>query len=192
MTLVFSFYVAHDVSGSLFGKVRVFQLEEYGGLRVQHLIDLELWRLFVSQIIHVKQLHMLFNVLSFFILGLFLERHIGFTRMFLLWFIAGSAGTLFSTLFGSPPWNLGTGASQAIMGVAAFGVLVSYRKVDASLGLKCALGLALIPALLLDLLSSHYPKPGHVLGFVIGLLIGAYYLKEIFLTQERHASSVGG
>lgn len=189
VTLLYSFYVAHDISGSFFGKVSILQLEKYGGIRLQHLLDFELWRLFASQIIHVKQFHMLFNVLSFFVLGLFLERYIGFTRMFFLWFVSGAAGTLLSTLYVSAPWNLGTGASQAIMGIAAFGVLIWYRKVDTSRGLKCALGFAIIPALSLDFIFAHYPKPGHVLGFSIGFLIGMYYLNIIVISSKQDVNS---
>jgi len=177
VTLVYSFYVAYDITGTFFGRVRIIELEEYGGIRLNHLINLEVWRLFASQIIHVKQYHMLFNVLSLLILGILLEHHIGFIRMFFLWFIAGASGTIFSTLFVAAPWNLGTGASQAIMGIAAFGVLLAYRNIDKSKGLKCALAFAITPALLLDLIFAHYPKPGHVLGFIVGWCIGLYYLK---------------
>lgn len=179
VTLIWSFYAAYDVTGSLFGRVRIIDLEAYSGIRVGHLVDLELWRLFTSQLVHVKQYHMLFNVVSFLVLGFYLERHIGLVRMFLLWFVAGAAGTLLSTLFVDPPWNLGTGASQAIMGVAALGVLLAHQKIDTSKGLKYALAFAIIPALSLDLIFAHYPKPGHVLGFVVGMSIGLFYLKKI-------------
>jgi len=179
ITLFYSFYVAYDINGTLFGKIRILQLEDYGGITLDHLKDFEIWRLFVSQIIHVKQLHMLFNVLSIIVLGFFLERYIGFYRMFILWFISGAAGTVFSTLFVSPPWNLGTGASQAIMGISALGIILIQQKVDVSKGLKLSLLFAIVPALLLDLIFSHYPKPGHLLGFGVGLLISLHYLKTI-------------
>lgn len=190
VTLLYSTYLAFDLTGSLFGKIRILDLEGYGGVRFEHLASLEFWRLFSSQIIHVKQPHMLFNVTSLLILGFFVERYIGFVRMFILWFIAGTAGTLFSTLFVTPPWNLGTGASQAIMGVAAFGVILSYRNIDSSKGLKYAIAFAVAPALLLDLIFAHYPKPGHVLSFVVGWLIGLCYLKQISSKAALNASSL--
>ena len=188
VTVIFSFYVAHDVTGSFFAKVRITDLEGYG-VRFTHLINLELWRLFTSQIIHVKQYHMLFNVVSFFILGAFVERYIGFSKMFFLWFLSGAAGTVFSTLFVDPPWNLGTGASQAIMGVSALGILLIQQKVDTSKGLKYALAFAIIPALFLDLIFAHYPKPGHVLGFVIGLAISVFYFKFNFTRMEQNLNA---
>ena len=185
ITLIYSLYVAYDINGSLFGKVRILQLESYGGVTLGHLKNFEIWRLFTAQIIHVKQLHMLFNVLSIVVLGIFLERYIGFFRMLILWFISGSAGTVFSTLFASPPWNLGTGASQAIMGFSALGVVLIHQKIDISKGLKLSLIFAIVPALLLDLIFAHYPKPGHLLGFIVGYLISLYYLKEIKIIHQN-------
>ena len=176
ITLLFSFYVAYDITGSFFARVRVTDLEEYG-VRFEYLLDGQLWRLFTSQIIHVKQFHMLFNVVSLFVLGLYIERYVGLLKMSLLWFVSGSAGTVVSTFFGKEPWNLGTGASQAIMGVAALAALIIYTHIDVSKGLKYAVAFALIPALLLDLIYAGYPKPGHLLGFLVGLGIGLIYIR---------------
>jgi len=177
-TLVCSLYVNFEISGSLFGAIKIVQLEPYGGVTFDHLWNLELWRLFVAPLIHVKQIHMLFNVLSFALLGFILEKHIGSARFFVLWFISGTIGSLISTLTVEAPWNLGTGASQAIFGVAAFGLLVSWRKINTSLSLKLAVAFAVIPALLLDLIYAHHPKLGHITGFFMGLVISLYYLKK--------------
>ncbi len=58
MTVIYSLYVNYEISGSLLGKIT--QLEQYGGITFEHLWSLELWRLFVSQVVHVKQPHMFF------------------------------------------------------------------------------------------------------------------------------------
>jgi len=189
ITLVYSLYVAYDINGSLFEKVRILQLESYGGVTLDHLKNFEIWRLFTSQIIHVKQPHMLFNVLSLVVLGIFLERYIGFFKMLVLWFFSGSAGTVFSTLFVSPPWNLGTGASQAIMGISALGVILIYQRIDVSKGLKSSLVFAIAPALLLDLIFAHYPKPGHLMGFIVGCFISLYYLRELETDRQNAKGS---
>jgi len=178
ITLVTSFYVAIEISGTLFGKIRITQLENFGAVTLDHIKSFEVWRLLVSQFIHVKQLHMIYNVLSLLLLGVFIERYVGFGKFFILWFVSGAAGTLFSTLFVAPPWNLGTGASQAIMGVAGFGVLLVFRGIDQSKGLKYSIAIAILPALILDLIFAHYPKPGHILGFIIGISLGIYYLRQ--------------
>ncbi|MEO0423527.1 MAG: rhomboid family intramembrane serine protease [Pseudomonadota bacterium] len=178
LTVGASLWVAQEVTGSLLGKVTVIQLERYGGVTFDHLRRLEIWRLVAAQLIHAKQLHMIYNVLSLLLLGMFIERHVGFARFFVLWLLPGAAGTLLSTLFVEPPWNVGTGASQAVMGIAAFGLLLMYRGVDPSRGLKAAIAFALIPALALDLAFAHYPKPGHLLGFLGGLALGGHYYQR--------------
>lgn len=94
---------------------------------------------------------------------------------------------MFSTLFGDPPWNLGTGASQAIMGVSALGILLVKQKLDTSKGLKYALAFAIIPAISLDLIFAHYPKPGHLLGFLVGLAIILLYFKFNFIRMEQYS-----
>lgn len=131
-TLLYSMYVAFAVTGNLLGNVKIIQLEPYGGITFSHLSNFELWRLFASQLIHAKQIHMLYNVLSLALLGIFLERHIHTVKFFLLWFVSGSIGTLVSTLFVTPPWNLGTGASQAVLGIAAFGMVLSIKGIMVS------------------------------------------------------------
>lgn len=128
LAIIYSFYVSYEISGSLFGRVNVIQLEPCGGVTFNHLWNLELWRLFVSQLIHVKQLHMIYNVISFFLLGVILEKYVGSARFFVLWFISGAFGTLISTLTVEPPYNLGTGASQSSVRCRCFRNLCPLEK----------------------------------------------------------------
>ncbi len=72
------------------------------------------------------------------------------------------------------------------MGVAAFGVLLVYRGIDRSNGLKYSIAFAILPALTLDLIFTHYPKPGHILGFVSGIALGIYYLKQNTYRTENY------
>ena len=151
-------------------------MEPYGGITFAHLGNLELWRLVASQLIHAKQIHMLYSVLSLLALGLFVERHLNFFQFFCLYFVSGAMGVLVSTLTVDPPWNLGTGASQAIFGVAAFGMLLAAKKVETSWRFYSVLAFSIVPALTLDLIYAGHPKLGHVTGFVVGGLIGLLYL----------------
>ncbi len=184
LTLIYSLYVNFEISGSLFGRIKIVQLEPFGGVTFGHLWNLEMWRLFTSQLIHVKQLHMLFNVLSFALLGVILEKYTGAIRFFILWFISGTFGTLISTLTVEPPWNLGTGASQAVLGVAAFGIVVFWKRINTTLALKFVVAFAVIPALFLDLIYARHPKLGHIVSFIVGWGIGLYYLNKHKLTQD--------
>jgi rhomboid protease GluP len=177
-TLLYSMYVAFAVTGNLVGDVKITQLEPYGGITFSHLSSFELWRLFASQLIHVKQLHMVYNVLSLALLGLFLERYIHTYKFILLWFVSGSVGTLVSTLFVTPPWNLGTGASQAVLCIAAFGLVLYLKGVSSSKWLVVILCFSLIPAFALDFIYAGYPKPGHIVGVLIGAISGIIYFKK--------------
>lgn len=178
LTFLYSTYVAFDVTGDFFGDVKIILLEPYGGVTFSHLQRLELWRLFASQLIHAKQIHMLYNVLSLALLGLFLARYIRAVKFFLLWFFSGAIGTLVSTLFVAPPWNLGTGASQAVLGVAAFGLVLFLQGVSSSKWLLVILCFALIPAFTLDFIYAGYPKPGHIVGVLIGFAYGYLLTKK--------------
>mgnify|MGYP003579549076 CR=1 FL=1 len=178
-TFVYSMYVAFAVTGSVLGGVKIILLEPYGGVTFSHLYDLELWRLFSSQLIHAHQTHMLYNVLSLALLGFFLERYIYGFKFFLLWFISGSIGTLVSTLFVTPPWNLGTGASQAVLGIAAFGLVLFLKGINSSKWLLAVLCFSLIPAFALDFIYAGYPKPGHIVAALIGAAAGIVYCKKV-------------
>ncbi|MBJ6979757.1 rhomboid family intramembrane serine protease [Luteimonas sp. MC1895] len=171
-TVTMSLDAAIEVSGTWLGGVRIVDLERYG-LRFKHIQDLELWRLITAQLVHVKQLHMLSNVFCLLLVGTIVERHMGPIRLLVLWLIGGSMATLISTLFAPPPWNLGTGASQAIMAIAGAGLWLAITGMDRSKSLLLPVTLTIALALTLDLIDAHYPKPGHVTGLLLGYLIAS-------------------
>lgn len=178
LTFLYSIYVAFDVNGIFLSDVKIVQLEAYGGVTFTHLKNFEFWRLFASQLIHAKQIHMFYNVLSLIALGIFVERYIHAVKFLGLWFFSGAIGTLVSTLFVAPPWNLGTGASQAVLGIAAFGLILSIKGTCSSKWFWIAIGFSLIPAFTLDFIYAGYPKPGHVAGAFIGMVAGLVYVRQ--------------
>ncbi|SBS38489.1 Rhomboid family protein [Marinomonas spartinae] len=178
ITAVFSLVVAYLATGSFLGKVTMIQLKSYGGLNVSNLANWEIWRLFTSQLGHSKQYHMFYNVLSLIVLGYVIERRVGWIMFLSVWFLAGASGTLYSTLFVQAPWDTGTGGSQAVLGVAGLGIILSTIKRN-NRNLILALMFALIPAFSLDLIFANYPKPGHVLSLVVGMLIGVFYVNRL-------------
>jgi len=190
VTLLVSSYVAYTLHGSILSKVRILELRDFGGLTFEHLKNFELWGLVTSQLVHVKPIHMLFNVISLFILGCFIERIIGAVRLLLLWFVAGVSGTFVSILFVSAPYDVGTGASQAAMGFAACGVLLVIRRINNTLGLKAAIVFSIAPALALDLIYAHYPKPGHIAGFIFGLLFSMYILSKNEASKAQQVAHI--
>lgn len=176
-TLVLSVHAAIEISGTWMGRVRIVQLEDYG-VRFAHLRELELWRLVTSQLVHVKPLHMLGNVFCLLWVGAAVERRLGSIRLLLLWLVGGSLATLFSTLFVPPPWNLGTGSSQAIMAIAGAGLWRVLTGVDRSRSLVLPVVFSIALAFAIDLVHVHYPKPQHVAGVLLGLLIASLYRRN--------------
>lgn len=169
-TLALSVHAAIEVSGTWMGRVRITDIENYG-VRPGHLQELELWRLVTSQLVHVKQLHMLGNVFCLLWVGAAVEQRMGSVRLLVLWLIGGSLATLFSTLFVPPPWNLGTGASQAVMAIAGAGLWLALAGVDRSKSLMVPVAFSLALAFAIDLVHVYYPKPHHVAGVLLGMVI---------------------
>lgn len=176
-TVALSAHAAIEISGTWLGKVRIVELESYG-LRFSHIQNLELWRLITAQLVHVKQPHMLSNVFCLLLVGTAVERRVGFSRLLLLWLVGGSIAALLSTLFVAPPWNLGTGGSQAIMAIAGAGLWLTLTGVDRLKSLILPVAFTIVVALTIDLIHAHYPKAGHVAGVLLGLLIASRYRKK--------------
>jgi rhomboid protease GluP len=173
-TVALSVHAAIEISGTWLGRVRIVQLEDYG-VRFEHLREFEFWRLVTAQLVHVKQPHMVGDVFCLLLVGTAVERHVGFVRLFLLWLIGGSITMLFSSLFVAYPWNLGTGASQAIMAIAGAGLWLALTGTDRSKFLRWSVGFSIALAFAIDLVHVYYPKPGHVAGVLLGLLIASRY-----------------
>ena len=126
---------------------------------------------------------MIYNVLSILFLGLIIERKVGPKYMLSVWFLAGSIGTVFSTQFSTPPWDVGTGASQAAFSLIGFSCVLVVSKIKHGYLLVSAIVFSLIPALYLDIKSVGYPKAGHSLSFAIGCLLVAHYFYRIKLQK---------
>lgn len=178
LMLCISSFVAYEVHGSILSKVRILELREYGGVTFEQLRQLEFWRLFSSQFVHVKPIHMLFNGISLFCTGYFVEKQFGGKSLMVLFFVSGIMGTLASIIFVPAPYDVGTGASQAILGLTACGLFMIKTGLNQSVWLKIALVFCIAPAMILDIIYSGFPKLGHITGFVIGLSISLHYLPK--------------
>lgn len=177
-TVIVSVFVAIDVGGAWLAKVKIVQLEDYG-LRFSHLADFELWRLVTSQLIHVKQPHMIGDVVCLGLVGRVVERNVGPWRLLLLWLVGGALVTLYSTLFVPFPWNLGTGSSQAIMVIAGAGLWLALTGIDRSRSLLWACLFSIALAFAIDIVHVYYPKPHHVVGVVVGFLMAACFRMRV-------------
>ena len=171
-TLTLSVHAAIEVSGSWSGAVRIVDLEAYG-LRFGHLRGFELWRLVTAQLVHVKHLHMLGDVVCLAWVGAVVERRVGAARLLALWLVGGTIAMLLGTLTVPYPWNLGTGSSQAIMAISGAGLWWAVTGLDRSRSLLWPVGFTIALALAIDVVHVLHPKVGHVAGVLIGMLIAA-------------------
>jgi membrane associated rhomboid family serine protease len=189
LVLCVSSLIAYEVHGSIFSKVKILELREYGGVTFQQLGQLEIWRLVSSQFVHVKPIHMLFNVISLFFIGYFVEKQIGGKNLVLLFWVSGIIGTLASIVFIPEPYDVGTGASQAVLGLTACGLLLMVKGINKSIWLKLTLIFCIVPAMALDIIYSGFPKLGHIIGFVVGLIISLYCLPKAKISNYQEVNS---
>ncbi|MBB4954104.1 membrane associated rhomboid family serine protease [Agrobacterium vitis] len=175
LTIVVSFSVSYSANHQFFSTVKMPILRSYGGTTFEDIRNLELWRVITAQLIHAKPAHMLLNALCMFLLGSLVENRIGGWRTFSIWLIAGGIATTISPILTEAPWNVGTGASQATF---AFAGCATAFELSSSQKRKLAwalISLVVIPGIALDLIYGGYPKPGHIAGFVLGMLFGQLY-----------------
>lgn len=219
-TLVYTFFVALSESGKWFATVSIIKLEPYGAFDSQHLLNGELWRLIVGQMVHSKPAHMLYNVISLLVFGLMLERRIGWRWFLLVWFFGGAIGTLVSTFTVPAPWHLGTGGSQAVLALAGFLLCctcyaafnkqvakpllsetflpkpMSPKRILSKPSLQTwVLVFTLLPAFTLDVIfaSNHLPKLGHLASLFVGICGAVILLKWSSASARdlfQHSSSI--
>nr|QIP09487.1 rhomboid family intramembrane serine protease [Bradyrhizobium symbiodeficiens] len=137
---------------------------------------MELWRIPVSQLLHARMLHMLFNALWLLLLGHRLERRIGSLRLLLLWLVAGGLATAASPIGVEAPWNVGTGASQALFAFSSCALVLARRQAIGRGYTAAVASTYLAIGLILDLVTAGHPKLGHLAGALLGSLLGAAFL----------------
>ncbi|MBZ9675518.1 rhomboid family intramembrane serine protease [Mesorhizobium sp. ES1-1] len=177
LTIVVSSYVFYSANHSLLGAVNVAALRDYGGTTIQDMAGFEVWRIFTAQLIHAKPLHMLWNAIGILLLGGRVERETGGRWVFLLWLVAGGLATIVSPIFIEAPWNVGTGASQATFAFAGFASVLAFARAVDRAAAAFLICLVVLPGVGLDLISDGYLKPGHIAGFLLGILGGGLYVK---------------
>ena len=112
--------------------------------------------------------------------------------MTVLWLLSGLAGTYASIYAVPPPYDIGSGASQAIMGVAAAAIVGLWRKHDTPRWLIVAVVVTLVTGAGLDLAFASRVKPGHVIGFFVGLIVavGLVPKTDRIITRRRQDTLV--
>jgi rhomboid protease GluP len=126
------------------------EVRAYGGTTFDDIMNFELWRLFSSQMVHVKMPHMLYNALCLLLVGSVVERRIGSIRTVLIWLLAGGSATVVSPILIEAPWNVATGASQATFAFSGCALVFVFASSCERLWVACLIALVLVPGVALD------------------------------------------
>ena len=169
--------VAVDLGQPLWTRQHSLDLTAWGAFEGRTLTWRDSWKLLASQWLHVKFLHMLFNVAVIGLVGSALTRRLTWPLVLALGLVGGAFGQLAAVPF--QPDAYMSGASQAYLALCGTALLVLDRKTigwwAAAVGAVVSVGLDLF-------VSDHAAiKPGHLVSFGVGLGVGC----AVFLSAPR-------
>lgn len=155
--------------------------------------DGEFYRLFTSMFLHGGFAHIVFNMMSLYVIGSSLEAIYGHVRFSIIYFLGGLTGALFSTLLSSV---YSVGASGAVFAVFGGEIVFLYRhrKLLGRAGQAQMRQMITVAALnfAVGIASSLNPQGvsidnwAHIGGFIGGLIlasyVGSHYLLERYHT----------
>ena len=140
-------------------------------------------RLITSAFLHASVLHLGTNMLTLYIVGAPLERVLRPVRYLIVYFLSALGGSLFSVWL-SPQFSIGVGASGAIFGL--FGALVVLRRqIGAEAGaLAVLIGLNLVISFTVPNISWQ----AHIGGLITGALVALAMQAVDRVTRRRSAT----
>lgn len=166
ITGLISFYVALITNGRFFATVYSDEMIQFGAINGVTLRNGEIWRLFTSQLLHQKQVHMVFNVLITWMLGNTIEREVGSLKFSIFFWLTGIIGILASVII--YPEYVSSGLSQILMGLFACILVMKWQKYEISRTIFYITIFGLFLQFGIDMYVNDYPKAGHVAGFFAG------------------------
>lgn len=174
--LVFAFMV---FSGMGFISFDGSDLVAIGSLYKRDTLNGDWWRLVTSQFLHGGLIHIINNLFSLFLVGLFVEPILGKWRLLLVYLVCGIGGGL-TSLWWHEQLN-GVGASGAIFGLYGFMLAMGMMKVTTPEHNKLFFWLASISlgfSLLMGLIGNT-DNAAHIGGLIVGFLIGLLLTNRI-------------
>lgn len=176
LVIIGLFFLGQMVTGGGFLGERVDDLTQWGALTKPGVMAGEWWRLLTAMFLHVGILHIAFNGLALYSLGIQLEQLMGSKRFLLIFFLTGLGGNVLTLLVNPVP---SVGASGGIFGLLGALIAFFYRNRD-RLGPwgQANLRSLLITAGLNFLITFSIPQVNqmaHLGGLVAGLFLG-YFL----------------
>ena len=167
-------------------------LLDFGAMFGPLISEGEYWRLFTAMFLHSGFMHLGFNALGLFIFGQTVERAYGHERFFLVYILAGLAGSVTSYLFNSIA--IAAGASGAIFGVV--GALAAYfviqRKTFGKHAQQSLIGVGVIVAInvFIGLTTPGIDNWAHGGGLVAGFVLGLTLSPQFMTARTMFGSQV--
>jgi rhomboid protease GluP len=132
------------------------------------------WRPVTALLLHASLLHLAMNAVAVWMFGSAVERTLGWWRMPVIFFVAGTLGNFASVLRGG--FDVSVGASSGLFGLVAAYVVAVYRLdmpvvASARRRLLVMLGMMVATDLMIGWLEPQVDGVAHAGGFVAGLLL---------------------
>ena len=167
----------------------------FGDLTIKELAHGEIWRLVTCNFVHYSLIHILLNLLAFYLLGTMVESWYGSWQFIFIYLLTGGLGNLLSVLARQiahySPTTHAAGGSTVIMGLIGLGLVVGWRSRSSREGelrwpMLVSLGLT---ALLGFVFRDYIDNWGHAGGALVGFALG--FADRRFLRSVRRPSAWG-
>lgn len=167
----------------------------FGDLTIKELAHGEIWRLVTCNFVHYSLIHILSNILAFYLLGTMIESWYGSWQFIFIYLLTGGLGNLVSALIryaiGSDQNVHSGGGSVVIMGLIGLCLVVGWRSRSSREGelrwhMLVPLGLT---ALIGYRFRDYIDNWGHAGGALVGFGLG--FADRRFLRSVRRPSAWG-
>jgi rhomboid protease GluP len=164
-------------------------LLDWGANRgVRIVLDREYWRLITNVFLHGGLIHIAVNMWSLLIVGPLVERLYGNLAFAAIYLAAGIGGALAS--FAANPFQIGVGASGAIMGIlgALVAFLIVHRRTIPKSILKSFINSFFFVIISMAILAYFVPNidhQAHLGGFVTGFVSGVLLTRPWPVVSSR-------
>lgn len=156
--------------GSLFNKMFLLGsnrfLPVYGDLAHDH----QWWRLVTSMFLHASIVHIAFNMMALYFIGVPVEQYLGAERYIGLYLVSGLAGSAGALL--QAPFAPELGASGAIFGILGAMLIIEWQVTGRLAGQAMTW---IVINLVISFSFSGISWGGHVGGLIAGILITLGY-----------------
>lgn len=183
-------FVAELATGGTLGEARLSDAAREGAVNKVAVANGDIYRLLTAGFLHADITHLLFNMISLYILGQLLEPQFGHIRFVLIFLVSVLAGSLAIVITDSA----GLGASAGVFGLMGAGLVSmwmgGYSLNPAENGLALWLGINLVLSF-----RPGISLAGHIGGLIGGAIAGAVLhlvSQEARLKEPAPSAILGG